>query len=97
MPSSLTIRTDHKWRNLRYDSEVPKEVLERNFNYEYNTFGFFRYRGVWYNLDDFMVWQSGVHPFGKCWQAYLSDSYFSGILIEVSADGEQYRVGTYFC
>lgn len=29
------------------------------------------------------------------WDGYHSDSYFSGIVIKLSPDGEQYQVGTY--
>ena len=31
----------------------------------------------------------------KEWHAYLSDSFFSGILIRVSDDGEQYQIATF--
>lgn len=32
----------------------------------------------------------------KGWDGYASDSYFSGVLIKLSRDGEEYMVGTYY-
>jgi hypothetical protein len=32
----------------------------------------------------------------KDWDGYQSDSYFSGVVIKISPDGEQYKIGTYF-
>ncbi len=93
----MKIMTDHKWKPFRYRSEVPAKVLKSQFNYqdEEDTLdGFFRYRGYWYHQDGFVRIDAGA-PFGGPWNGYASDSFFSGVLIEVSSDGEQYRVGTY--
>jgi hypothetical protein len=102
--SELTIKTDHKWKAFRYRNEVPRRVLERDFDYQDEddaTDGFFKYRGVWYHLDQFMRFgfPFGGHPEDspfKDWHAYAGDSFFSGVVIRVSSDGEQYQVGTYY-
>lgn len=94
--SELTIRTNHAWRDFVYRSDVPAKVLESEFDYqdEEDTLdGFFCYRGCWYHLDQFMVCDGDTF---KGWHAYLSDSFYSGVLIRVSNDGERYQVGTFY-
>jgi hypothetical protein len=94
---SLTIKTDHKWRDLVYRFDVPAKVLADQFDYqdaEEILDGFFYYRGYWYHLDDFMAVNG--HGDLKDWDGYSCDSYFSGVLIKLSSDGEQIKIGTYF-
>jgi hypothetical protein len=90
--------TDHKWKSFKYRYEVPQAVLDSDFDYQdaEETFdGYFRYRNVWYHLDGFMRSDDGhfsdapirIHGFA-------SDSAFSGVGIEISSDGETYRVTT---
>jgi hypothetical protein len=94
----LTIKTDHKWKNFSYRYDVPKKVLREQFshlNEEDNSDGFLCYRGHWYHLSDFM--RANGHPdsaFNK-YDGYASDSYFSGVLIKISKDCEQYQIATY--
>lgn len=95
--SELKITSDCKWKNFIYGYQLtPKEKKE--FDYvseeEIDLQSFFRYRKTIYSLDQFMRLDK-PSPFPGEWQGYHSDSYFSGVLIEVSNDGEQYRVGTY--
>ena len=39
-----------------------------------------------------------VNPpeFMKGWDGYISDSFFSGVLIKISDDNEEYQIGTYY-
>jgi hypothetical protein len=93
---TVTIKTDHKWRDLVYRSDVPADVLADQFSYqnaEEVLDGFFCYRGYWYHLDRFMVCDSDDL---KNWDGYASDSYFSGVLIRLSPDGEQIKIGSYY-
>lgn len=92
--TELTIKTDNKWREFRYCSEVPPSVLANEFDYldENETDGFFWYRNCWYHLSMFM---RIVHDDAKQWDAYHSDSAFSGVMIKLSRDGEQFKVCTY--
>lgn len=87
-----TISTDHKWKQFRYRYEVPARVLADQFDHlaeEESSDTFILYRKHWYHLSDFM--QGGPEE----WDGVAADSYFSGILIRVSEDGEQYQVATY--
>jgi hypothetical protein len=93
--SELSIITDHKYHNFKYRNEVPGSVLKNQFDYQDEEVidGFFQYKGNWYHLDEFMGCDN-MSPFVG-WSGYSSDSFFSGILIKLSDDGEQYMVGWY--
>ncbi len=93
---SLTIKTNYQWKNFLYGNEVPKKVLAEYdwLDDDEKMNGWIQRRGEYYHISDFM----GTTPpkrFGGKWNGYLSDSFFSGVLIEVSDDGEQYRIGYY--
>ena len=95
---SLEIITDNKWKPFRYGNEVPKKVLDDDFDWmdeDQIGDGFFKYKGQWYHLDEFMRISKNAPAPMKKWHGYLSDSFFSGVLIKVSSDGEEYIVGTY--
>ena len=96
----LIITTDHKFRDFLYGSELTDKERE-DFEYidpeEIGSRDFFRYRGHIYDPGDFLrTGQSEWCPFKDKWDGYISDSYFSGVLIKYSEDGEQYQVGTYY-
>ena len=91
------ITTDNKWKKFKYRNEVPGNVLQNQFDYlDAETYfdGFIFYRGVWYHLSEFMVCGQNS-PFPKKWEGYTSDSFFSGVLLRVSPDGERYMIATY--
>ena len=106
--SELMIKTDYKWREFVYRSDVPAKVLKSQFDWTDEAFeehgdysdGFFRYRGYWYHLNDFMTtrdtFKSDTSSPIKAWDGYHGDSYFSGVLIKLSKDGERFQVATYF-
>ena len=91
----MRVITDHKWKQFKYRDEVPQSVLEDQFDWvnKDEVFdGFICYRKRWYHLDDFMA--NGEHgPFGDEWHGHHCDTFFSAILIEVSENGEEYRIG----
>jgi hypothetical protein len=96
---SVTIKTNHQWRELVYRYDVPDEILKSQFDYqdpENILDGFFKYRGYWYHIDSFMTVQRDAPSEFKDWSAYASDSYFSGVVIKFSKDCERIKVGTYF-
>lgn len=91
----VTIKTNHHWRQFVYRSDVPADVLSSQFDHlseDDGSDGFFCYRGHWYHTSDFMRATGGELT---SWDGYASDSYFSGVVIKLSRDGESYRVGTY--
>jgi hypothetical protein len=92
----LKIITDNKWKNLKYGYEVPARVLSSDFSHledGENEDGFILYRRRWYHVSDFMRCTPGIFPAN--WSGYVGDSFFSGVLIELSEDGEQYRIALY--
>jgi hypothetical protein len=97
---AVSIRTDHKWKPFVYGADVPGHVLKKQFDYvddaEQND-GFFKYLDYWYHISDFVAITDTLRDagFDKNWDGYASDSYFSGICIKISKDGESYKVGTY--
>ena len=97
---TTTIKTDHKWKQFRYGYEVPANVLKSQFEHlnddGESDDGFIRYRKRWYHLSDFMK-PSTNNPLATIgYDAYLSDTYFSGVCIKVSPDGEQYQIATFY-
>jgi len=82
--------TNNHWRQFRYRDEVPAKVLADQFDYqdEDTTDGYFEYKGYWYHLDMFM----------RCsgdWEGSHGDSAFSGVMIRLSQDCEEYQVATW--
>jgi hypothetical protein len=101
MTTEITITTNRRWRNLTYRSDVPAKVLADQFAHlgEDDGFdGFFQYRGYWYHTSDFSWIQPSARPEETPlagWDGYHGDSFYSGVVIRLSKDGEQYMVGTY--
>jgi hypothetical protein len=95
--NDMKISTNNQWREFKRRDEVPAEILAGQFdwtikaNEEHDDYsdGFLEYRGTWYHLGDFMV--GAPDP----WQGAHGDSFFSGVFIRVSDDGEQYKIATY--
>ena len=89
----MTIVTDHKWKPFVYRGEVPRKVLAEDLDWvDSNTIeGYFRYRGVWYHLSEFVCSDmiDGYHGF-------LPHTSSSSVAVEVAEDGKSYRVATVF-
>jgi len=95
----MKIITNKRWREFLPREAVPKTVLKSQFDWtdedhakhgDYSD-GFIHYKGCWYHLGDFM--RDGA-PDG--WGGVHGDSYFSGVLIKLSSDGEHYQIGSYY-
>lgn len=93
----LTIKTDNKWHGFKYRNEVPAKVLKDQFDYQDEDISdnFFKFKGTWYHTDQFMRLDDRNGEM-KGWDGYAGDSYFSGVLIKLSSDGERYKVATYY-
>ena len=90
----MKIITNNHWNNFLYWYELTeKEQAEFDWIENPDEHTFFRYRGWVYSLDDFML-PNHVEELEE-WDGYRSDSFFSGVLIKLSDDGEMYQVGTY--
>ena len=84
----MNITTNNQWRDFAYRHEVPQAVLNSEFDWTDADDGFFKYRSAWYHLSMFMITSL------ENWHGIHSDSMFSGVLIQVSDDGEKYKIGT---
>ena len=93
---TMEIRTDNKWKEFKYENQVPKSVLEEYdwLDEDEKSGGWIYYRKRWYHVSDFMRLE-GKHSFPGNWHGYHGDSFFSGVLIELSNCGDSYRIGTY--
>lgn len=71
------------------------ELTERErVDFDYCDSGtFFRYRGATYDLGEFMPCNGA---FAGNWHGYTNDTYFSGILIRLSNDGESVIVARFY-
>lgn len=97
--ADLKIKTDKKWKNFVYRHDVPAKILKNEFDWlnEEQEDGFFKFLGTWYHTSMFMRLddKDPKSPF-KGWDGYHGDSYFSGVVIKLASDGEQYKVGRYY-
>ena len=85
--------TNHQWRNLTYGYELT-DAERKDFDYvkanEFNSHDFLRYRGRIFDVSEF------IHAeMMSDWDGYHADSYFSGVVIKLSEDGERCKVATY--
>lgn len=92
MSSDLQIITNHHPRAMWSFYDMPESIQQTEFDYVTDELGkhsprFFKYRGEWYDAQEFMVCR-GIEAF-EGWHGYQSDSFFSGILIKLTEDGEQ--------
>ena len=91
----MKIITDHKWRDIVLGQDLTKKQ-RKEFDYitdeDFDYSGFVKYRGVIYDIGEFMFtdW-ADWHDY----DGYMSDSFFSGVLIKLSEDGEQCKIATY--
>ena len=94
---SVQIITDHKWKNLKYGYEVPAKIMSDQFDWVDDSDGedFILYRKRWYHLGEFMP-STDTNPVMAQWHGVAADTYFSAVAIELSSDGEQYRIATIF-
>lgn len=92
----MRIITNNQWHQFKYGDEVPKKILESDYDHltlpeEYD--GFLQYRGCWYHISDFMRITYELEHTG--YNGVCSESFFSGVLIKVSEDGEEYQIARY--
>tara|TARA_R100001082_G_C4345744_1_gene152204 strand:+ start:179 stop:502 length:324 start_codon:yes stop_codon:yes gene_type:complete len=104
----LRIITNHQPRPFLTRWDVPESVLASDFDWldPEEPGSFFCYRGRWYELSEFRgpLDLSNLHAFSdetateladNEWDGAAADSYFSGVVIRLSDDGEEVTVGTY--
>ena len=92
---TFTVKTNNVPRAIFSGYELTaKEKAE--FDYyapeELDDALFFRYKGQLYDLGEFCCCHGALKP----WHGYLSDSFFSGVVVKYVSDNEQVIVGTYY-
>ena len=97
---NTTITTNNKPRDLMYWEELTaKEQKELDYiKPDEAGFQFVRYKGWVYDVDDMMAVRAESLPadsFLRGWDAYVGDSYFSGVLIRWVDD--KVVMGTWTC
>lgn len=87
--------TNHVPRHLVYASDVPPAVMADRFDYhldmpedERPPDGYFKYRGNWYHLDEFMRFEGPSE-----WDGHAADSFYSAVVIKIVDDGESVICG----
>jgi len=102
--SELTITTNNHYREILNAFELTKKhqkemraTDEEMRKYEEDGIQFVVYQGYPHRLDDFMRidFYSNNSPFPSFWHGHASDSFFSGLLIHISDDGDGVIVGRY--
>jgi hypothetical protein len=97
----MKIISNNQWRDFVMGYELT-ESERSDFDYieDIDSHFFIRYRGNLVDLSDFMaIDKTTLLPADnqsmQDWQGYVSDSYFSGLVLRYSEDYEQYQIGTY--
>ena len=86
----VTIITNHIYREIEYG--VPEWRMDET---EAELEPFFRYKGNQYFFSE--IERPTSHPVEfNGWDAWVPDSYFSGIIVKFSEDGESVKVGRYY-
>jgi hypothetical protein len=97
--SDITIRTNNTPRAILYWEHLTAKQRD-DFDYidtsqRKDDAEFFEYHGVLYDLHEFSSLRNTGTPQFKQWDGYLSDTYFSGVLIRWSSDHESVVCATF--
>ena len=107
---SLTIRTNNVPRDIVYGCELTRAEAEE-FDYlngwnpeavdydedndEFSGHSFVRYKGLVYDLSEFMCVSDGMFGDEQQWDGYCAHGFFSGVLIRLVDDNERVVCATY--
>ena len=85
------ITSNFQARPLMYASDLPEKVQEDLGIRAENDGDYFKYKGEYYDLADFLACDS----FDGYWHGSFAQSFFSGILVRLTDDNEGVIVGTW--
>ena len=91
----MQIITNNHWNDFVYGYELT-DTEKADFDYidEIDSDAYFiRYKGVVYHLEEFMRIEYSPDEL-KDWDGIHNDTFFSGVLIRISDDVEQYQIAT---
>lgn len=82
----MNIITNNQLRPILTGFDMPDSAWRNFADYvtNRNDLRFFRYRGEWYDLSEFMISPPELAKLG--WDGFMSDTYFSGIAIKIKDD-----------
>jgi hypothetical protein len=113
----LKIVTNNVPRDIVTGYEMDPKILKKEFDIDIEgmnddqigdlcSMEFVKFRGVWYDLQDFITtrpgpWNHGLPEEFREWDGYSSDSFFSGVLLKYAKeddriDPERVVLGTYY-
>lgn len=102
---TLTITTNHQPRELKYLSDF-NSTDQQQIRSQYDwmdkddiecNLGFFKYRGSFYHLQDFMRVEDESTGDLVGWDGYINDTFFSGTVVKLVEDNYEFViVGRYF-
>jgi hypothetical protein len=77
-------------RPLCYRYEVPETVLEEDFDDLDDAVmdGFIKFRGGWYNINEFLRFEDGGELHKKGWDGYYPLNAFAAVLVRLCGDDE---------
>ena len=103
--SKLKIVTNYVPRDVVMGYQMNHKILKDEFDIETESMSddeisdlcameFVKFRGVWYNLQDFITtapgpWNHGLPEEFEGWDGYSSDSFFSGVLLKYARDDDR--------
>ena len=91
----MNIVTNNHPREVVYGHELP-EKWQKEYDYlaDFQSERFVKYKGIYIHLGDFLTTQQVKGLEG--WDGYLSDSYFSGLLVKFVEDEDFVVMGRYY-
>lgn len=94
----MDIITNHNWRNFLYGYELT-ESEKSDFDWidseEIDSTDFIKYKNRIYSISEFLYIPENSSIPGD-WDGYISDSYFSGVLIKLNPENsDQYKIATF--
>lgn len=92
----LQITTNNHDRELKYQYEVPKKVLDWYdwLDNDSKIHGWICYKGHWSHVSDYMrIPNERNHPPFQGWDGYVNDCMSSGTLIKYNDEDGTYRIG----
>jgi len=97
----IQIKTNNQFRKIVYGYEIfENNKIRKEFDYlndeEFIATDFICYRGHWYSLGDFMRVENEATGDFAGWDGYLSDTFFSDVLIKLSDDLDSVKMGTFY-
>ena len=97
----ITIKTDHKWKELLnwWDLTTKEQADFDWLDDEEKQIGasFVKRRGRVYCLDEIMTIDRSAHLAASGWDGVKAVSFYSGIVVKLSRDGDRYKIGYFVC